>query len=344
MKIVAAHPGPHFSVHDVHVGWVEALQDLGNQVAEYNLGERLTFYDSAMVELPGKKLRKALSPKDATDLAVNGLYSTLYRLRPDVLFVTYAQFYPMELLDIARSYGTKVVLMHTESPYEDERQLEQAAHADINLINDPVSLEKFRAIAPTYYMPHSYRPTLHRSGSIDSSVAADLVFIGTGYPSRIRFFESMDLTGIDFFLGGNWQLMKKESPLWKYLAHEPDRCLDNEQTVTVYRSSRIGLNMYRRETAEVENECEVQGIALGPREVEMAATRMFFLREPREEGDELLWMLPQYESPEEVPSLTRWWLDHERERFEVAGKAREAVADRTFKNRAIQLMQLLEGK
>ncbi len=41
MRFLVAHPGPGFSVHDVHVGWVEALSELGEQVKAFNLDDRL---------------------------------------------------------------------------------------------------------------------------------------------------------------------------------------------------------------------------------------------------------------------------------------------------------------
>ena len=37
MRILIVHPGPDFSVHDVHVGYVEALRELGVETVEYNL-------------------------------------------------------------------------------------------------------------------------------------------------------------------------------------------------------------------------------------------------------------------------------------------------------------------
>lgn len=44
MRILMVHPGPDFSVHDLDVftGWQEAFQELGVEVAAYNLNDRLT--------------------------------------------------------------------------------------------------------------------------------------------------------------------------------------------------------------------------------------------------------------------------------------------------------------
>lgn len=341
MRILAAHPGPAFSVHDCYVGWVEAFRDLGHQVAEFNLSERLTFYDAALLEVGEQKFRKALSAEQAQSLAVNGLYAALYKVRPDVLFAVSAFFYPPELFDLARAYGTRVVVLHTESPYEDGRQLQTAEHADLNLLNDPTNLAAFERVAPTVYTPHSYRPTVHTPGPAVPEYRSEFAFVGTGYQSRIAFFEAMNLDGLDVLLAGNWTRLDETYPLRAFVPHDLEECLDNTQTVQVYRSTQVGLNLYRR---EAEAEHLAAGWAMGPREVEMAATGLFFLRDPRAEGDEVLSMLPTFTTPEDAADQLRWWLSKPDSRREMAGKAREAIADRTFTQQAERVLRLLDSK
>lgn len=340
MRFLAAHPGPNFSVHDCYVGWVEALRGLGHQVAEFNLSERLTFYDAAVVEV-GETFRKALTAEQAQSLAVNGLYAALYKTRPDVMLAVSAFFYPPELLDLARAYGTRVVVLHTESPYEDGRQLQVAEHADLNLINDPTNLEAFQRVAPTVYTPHSFRPSVHSVGPAIPDLRSDVAFVGTGYHSRIAFLEAMDLDGLDVLLAGNWKLLDEQSPLRRHVAHDPEECLDNTQTVEVYRSATVGLNLYRREAEAAHLSA---GWAMGPREVEMAACGLFFLRDPRPEGDEVLPMLPTFTTPEDASDQLKYWLDHPDTRLALAGKAREAIADRTFTTQAARMLRLLDSQ
>lgn len=339
MRILIAHPGPNFSVHDVFIGWREALVDLGQQVAIYNLDDRLTFYDAAMHELPDGTLRKALPHEQAVDLAANGLLSACYQIWPDVVLLISALFIPQWLLEIMSRRGHKVVLIHTESPYQDDEQIARAAHAAYNLVNDPTNLERFRQVAPADYLPHSYRPSVHHPGPPHPDLACDLCFIGTAFDSRVAFFEAMDLDGLDVLLGGNWQQLDEGSPLRKHLAHDANACLDNEQAAEAYRSARAGLNLYRREADRPEL---AQGWALGPREVEMAACGLFFLRDPRPEGDDLLPTLPTFESPEQASRQLRWWLDHPLEQEQAAAAAREAIEDRTFHNQAAALLQRLD--
>jgi hypothetical protein len=326
-------------VQDVRNGWVEALRELGQHVIEFDLGERLAFYGSVHIDRDGE-WRPATTPEGAYDLAVNSLYSTLYQAWPDVLLVISGFFIPPKLLDRAKRTRTRVVIVHTEAPYEDQRQLELAKWADINLINDPTNIEAFNEVAPTRYAPHAYRPSVHSPGPADPNLACDLGFVGTGFPSRVWFFEQMDLSGLDVILGGNWMSLPPESPLHKYVPHAIEECMDNDQAVQVYRSAKVGMNLYRREAERSELSA---GWAMGPREVELAATGCFFLRDPRPESNDVFWMLPTFSSPEEASDLLRYWLPREAERERLAGLARAAIADRTFTTHAKSLLRLLDA-
>lgn len=340
MRIVVAQPGPEWSVQDVYAGWVEALRGLGHQVYEFNLNDRLVFYDRAAIEVADGEYRKAVPDADkVAGLAFNGLAAMLYKARPHLLLVVSGFFIPAELLDQARSYGTKVVLLHTESPYEDERQLKLAGHVDLNLLNDPTNMTAFNLQGPTVYMPHAYRPSMHKPGPVQPELASEFVFVGTGFPSRIRFLGAMNLDGIDVALAGQWQALDDGSPLRKYVAHDVSECLDNTDAIGLYQSGKVGINLYRREAERPELST---GWAMGPREVELAACGLFFLRDPRPEGDDLLSMLPTFTSPGEAGDLLRWWLAHDDARARAAVQAREAIADRTFDNHAARLLRLLE--
>lgn len=340
MRIVLAHPGPQFSVHDLYVGWIEAFRELDVKVIPFNLDDRLSFYDSTFFNVAEGKFKKATTPEQSIEFAVNGLNATLYKTVPDVLMVISGFLIPADLLEHARRYGTKVVLVHTEQPYELGRESALAEHADLNLVNDPVNIDRFPA--GTYYQGHCYRPELHRPGTPDPNCAADLAFVGTGFASRIAFFEAMTGAGLDehdVLLGGNWQQTPDGSPLRKFLAHDVTECLDNATTALIYRSASVGLNLYRREHDEHD---DAEGWAIGPREVEMAACGMPFLRDPRGEGDALFPAHLRFDSPAEALDGLRWWLDHPEHRAESARAARAAIADRTFHQAAVRLLQHIE--
>ena len=339
MRWVVAAPGPSFSVQDVFTGWCEALRELGQQVHTFNLDERLSFFGSLLKETrtPGM-FERAVTAEQSYSMASDTLYSTLYQVWPDVLLVISGFFIPTQLLDRARRTRTRVVIVHTESPYEDDRQVTLAPYADLNLVNDPTNLHRYPA--GTRYVPHAYRPTLHHPGPADPNLACDFTFNGTGYGSRIAFFNQMDLAGLDVMLTGNWNFLDEDSPLRKYVGHDIETCLDNDKVRETYWSAKAGINLYRREAERPEL---AAGWSMGPREVEMAACGLFYLRDPRPEGDELLPMLPTFTSPGDASEQLRWWLARPDQRDAAARKAREAVAGRTFTANAADLLRLLDA-
>lgn len=340
MRILAVRPGPQFSVQDVHDGWIWGLRQTGCEVVDYNHDDRLDFYTRVHVEAADGGQRPACNPHQALAMAMNSLHAACYQYGPDVLLVTSAFFLMGEALGVIRARGTKVVILHTESPYEDDLQLQRAAHADLNLINDPINLGRFLDVAPTVYMPHAWRPDRHVRRHPKPEHVSDVCFVGTGFPSRIEFLEQVDWTGIDLALAGMWQRLDEDSPLRKHLAHDVEECLPNEDAIALYSASKASLNLYRREATKPELST---GWAMGPREVELAAMGVFFLRDPRGEGDEILPMLPKFSGPADFGEQMRWWLAHDDARQAAAAKAQEAVASRRFDLHAQQLLRLLNA-
>ena len=346
MRWLLVHPGPNFSVADVFNGWSEALTGLGEQVMEYNLDRRLTFYDAALLETGvtdeetgHPQIRKAVTRDEAIGLAADGLLGAAYRWWPDVILCTSAFFTPPFVLEVMRSRGHKIVMLFTESPYQDGMQLKMAEYATLSLLNDPVNIAAYQAIAPAAYMPHAYRPEVHYPPPDGVARKHDLAFVGTGFPSRVRFFSEMDLSGLDVKLAGPWLGLPEDSPLRDWTATDPDNCTDNTETAGIYRQSRAGINFYRRES---EDEHQGEGWACGPREIEQAACQLFFLRDPRGEGDVLFDMLPTFSGPQDASEKLRWWLGHDAQRDKAAAAAREAAAGRTFTNNARELLRLLD--
>lgn len=345
MRWLIGHPGPAFSVHDLFEGWTEALRGLGEEVFTFNLDRRLQFYDAACIadeEQPDadgpRMFRKAMSREKAIETAAYGILGSAYQCWPHVILLISAFFTPPPLLDMMRGRGHKIILLHTESPYQDDEQLTRAAHADLNLVNDPVNLDRYTELGPAAYMPHAYRSQIHYPADRGAAKKWDLSFIGTGFPSRVKFFEAMDLDGLDVHLAGPWLNLPPDSPLRDWTMTDDEGCVDNDQTAGIYRQSRCGINFYRR---EAEGAHAGEGWAAGPREVELAACGTWFTRDPRPESDELFPMLPSYTCPAEAGEQIRWALAHPGERADAAARARAAIDDRTFTNNAKALLRII---
>lgn len=341
MRALVIEPGPAFSVDDVRRGICLGLQANGSDVVSFNLGARVEFYTDAKLERNGE-LKAAFDYDSACRLACSGIKEACWDLRPDVVIIVSSFFIPPDLYENLRLRGVHIVLWLTEAPYEDERQIPMAGYADTVIVNDPTNLERFRQVNPnTHYIPHAYLPQVHHAKSRTGEIPFS--FVGTGYPSRIEFFEKMDWPCTPT-LAGNWQSVTDDSPLIPYLLHDRGECMDNDDAAHLYRASVTSANLYRKETQEADKLTAaqlVEGWAIGPREVELAACGTYFAREARAEGDGLFPMLPVFSEPSELADIIRWALEHPDERFAAAQQARAAIADRTFENHAKELLRLV---
>lgn len=340
-KVLLVHPGPEFSVADVYDGLAKGLVAGGAEVYPFNLHERLAFYTGAHMK-KGRRWVPAFLTEDAMIHAAKGIETSCYELWPDVVILMSGFFIPPHVMKVLANRPHHVVLWCTESPYEDDKQARPARLADTVILNDPTNIQQFRSDvnARTWYLPHSYDPDRHHPGPVEPEMECDFAFVGTGFPSRIDFFEKVDWSGIDARFAGNWIAVEDDSPLVPMMNDPRGWCFENVNAARLYRSAKVNANLYRKETSEGGS---ADGWAMGPREVELAACGAFFLREPRGEGDAMFPFLPTFTTPVEFQDALRWWLAHPEERESAAAQARAAIADRTFTNAAALLLQLVDG-
>lgn len=341
MRVLMVHPGPSFSVADVYNGWRDAFLELGCEVFEAHLDSDLNVFTAAeFTHGETGERAKLFSLEAAWQLSMRSLYAECFRTWPDLVFNVYGMMVSPNVLRTIRGRGIKVATLYTESPYEDPTQLERAGVPDLVMVNDPTNLEAFKAVnRNSFYQPHCYRPEVHKPGRVSEQFRSDFCFVGTGYKSRVEFLEQVDWSGIDVTLAGHWRYLQDDSPLMQFLAHEREHCCDNSETVKLYRGTKVSANLYRQET---EEGADHRGWAMGPREVELAATETFYLTEARGENREVLPMVPTFTEPGEFGELVRYFLAHPRERNRIARQARAQIADRTFVNAASTFLQRLE--
>ena len=338
MRAVVCHPGPAFSVADVHAGVVSGLKTHGVDVISLNFDDYLSFFTQVSLERDGEWVR-ALEYEHAVRVAsVACLEAACYEFWPHVVIIVSWFFIPPDKYSLIRERGHKLVLWCTESPYEDERQMWMASSADVVVINDPTNIDEFRKYNKnTYYIPHGYNPAVHHPGDPIPGLESDFCFVGTGYPSRVEFLEKVDWTGLDRkILAGNWGGVADDSPLFPMLMSAREECIDNADAADLYRSTVCSANLYRKEAMRDE---DAAGWAMGPREVELAACETFYAREPRGESDALFPMLPTFTTPMELGDIVRWANTNPGLARDAARQARAAVADRTFDNNVAQLLR-----
>jgi spore maturation protein CgeB len=173
MKALIVHPGPAFSVADVYNGWAKGLEQVGVHVEGFNLDARVDFYTAAKLEHDGET-RNAFSTEVAVALALKGLEAACYEYWPDIVLIISGFYFDECVCELIRMRGHKLVLIHTESPYEDDRQIQAAQSADLNVVNDPTNIERFPA--GTVYLPHCYDPDVHYPRDPVKGMEAGLLF------------------------------------------------------------------------------------------------------------------------------------------------------------------------
>lgn len=339
MRVLVIEPGPAFSVQDVCEGWVEGLRSNGVQTVQLNYGDRLAFYDKAVEE--------ALGPDhelDAIRVASKQIEAACFEVWPDWVVIITGFSVPLATMQLIRARGIKVCLVLTESPYQDDEQMLYAPYVDAVTLNDPAGLERFAAVnGRSIYVPHGYSPErIAAHAQPRDEFRTDFCFVGTGFPSRQRFFEQVRWPeGYDCRLAGWWGAIADDSIIHGMLAHPIAQGSPNDQTLARYASTKVSANLYRKEANRPELS---SGWAMGPREVELAASGTFFLREPRGESDDVFGdILPTFRTPEEFSDLLAYWLADERsqERTQRAEAAKAAVADRSFHNITSRVLRLL---
>jgi hypothetical protein len=241
---------------------------------------------------------------------------------------------------LLRRAGIPVVVLFTESPYDDEQQQKILPFVRMAWTN-----ERSSARDGVKYLPHAYRPLVHQpTGGDDAEIPAhDVVFVGTGFEERLEILRAVDWSGIDLGLyGPSWSLLGSRARVRQYIR---GGAVDNEATAILYRKAKIGLNLYRRSKGFGRHAPRItEAESLNPRAYELAATGCFTVSERRPEVAEIFGSLvPTFETPEELGAILRRWLADDEGRARTRAALPGAVIGHDWQARAAQIESDLRG-
>lgn len=277
MRLLVVGAGSSYSTKDVEVGYYQALANLGHELIPYGLDHRI---DAAADYL--RFLRRRLKVKDkptradADYLASQGVLERALSNEVDGVLVVAANHLHHKVYPLLRRVGIHTAAILTESPYEDESYAEILPYLDIAWTNERTSAKRLGisylpACYGMWHYPNSRRMTLD-----DIVGHHDVVFVGSGFPERAKLLESVDWSGIDLGLYGDWHTLPARSRLRKHLR---GGVVENAITGQLYRNARVALNLYRdSDTAE----------SLNPRAYEIAACGAVQVSQYRVEADDVL--------------------------------------------------------
>ncbi len=337
LRVIVAHPGASFATADVFWGLFHGLKYHDVEVFPYRFDQRLAAARASLYwEWRTKKRHQPDLPQpNAADLSYGagiGLIEMALRQQADVVIVVSAMLLHPDVLIRLKQAHLRVVVLFTESPYDHEQEMKVARLVDGGWTNERCVVGEFRKVNPCFgYLPHGFDPIVHRTDTpIDESVPAhDVVFVGTGFRERYRWFNSIDWTGINLGLYGSWDkklLNKQVRPMVR------GGIVDNARAALLYRRAKIGLNLYRTSKGWGADAPQIaHAESVNPRAYELAATGTFFLSDYRSESREVFGdLVPMFRSPIEAAGLIRQWLADDAGRAHIAAALPASIAEASW--------------
>ncbi len=307
MRIAVVHPGTQWSTSDVYEGLCYGLEQQGVEVVR---DAAITRPDAFVV---------------VTGIRTQGCVSDL--LRSDI----------------------PVTVLFTESPYEQDKELALAANVAGCWTHERTAVDAFRAVNKNVaYLPHAWHPGVHtpipQPGDEDVP-AHDVVFVGSGFRERVKFFNEIDWTGIDLGLYGIWADLGLKPQVEACVRSGP---IPNTQAAALYRRAKIGLNLYRRLPFELVRDVPenwVMAESLNPRAYELAACGTCQVTEYRAESPELFFdSVPRFKIPRAAEAWFRTLLTEQDFRRQALGPISCAyVSGHSWTDRASQVLQDLHA-
>jgi len=350
LKLLCVHPGASSSTSDVADGLTYGLEHHGVELVRYRLDQRIERshrwlnYNWRKTQKKNPSIEKPTSADIFYQAGIGALEMGL-RHQVDCVLVVSAMFLHPDVIILMKRAGLKVVVLFTESPYDQERELAIAKLVDGCWTCERTSAEAFQAVnACAGYLPHAWHPERHGQGTdgAEHNVPShDVVFVGTGFHERIAWLDAIDWTGIDLGLYGNWQQLGSRNVLRRYVR---EGVVDNRRAAALYRRAKIGLNLYRTSkgwgrTAPAIAHAE----SLNPRAYELAKCGAFTLSTFRAEVPEVFGdLVPTCTESSEASALIRSWLANPEGRARVQGQLPACVAESSWVQRSTRVIGDLE--
>lgn len=333
------------SVSDIQDGYEEGFKATGHEVYTYKLCERVAEAERDLTRKWQRSAKEQGFPKpNEADIAYYAGVPLLERymwFRPDWVIAVSGKWLHPQVIVWLRQMGARVAVLLTESPYETENGEDKFIQfVNLAWTNERSVVPYLRKFNPhTYYLPHAHDPAKHKpdDDGIADVPSHDVVFVGTGFQERMDILNAVDWTGIDLGLYGTWPLMGSRANLRQYIR---GGIVENKGAASLYRRSKIGLNLYRTSKQLNPKGGRIDGAeSLNPRALELAACGVFQISDYRREVEEVFGAsVLTFERPDALEETIRAYLAHPELRANAAARARYAVQARTYAVNATQMI------
>lgn len=243
--------------------------------------------------------------------------------------------------------GIKTAIWMTDDPYYLDIASNIAKYYHFVFTQDIncVSFYKSVGCSNVFHLPLAADPTIFYPKSVDSKYKSDILFIGSAFANRVRFFDTIShyLLNKDFFIIGPWWERLKDYPLLEHKIFT-NIWLSPEETANYYNGSKIVINLHRQhDDLEInKNSKKIKGLSVNPRTFEISACGSFQLTDVRE--DLYTYYTPGYDistytTPNELINKIEYYLNHEYERKEMSLRAlRKTHENHNYINRVWKML------
>ena len=335
MRILIAYPGPTHSTFDVAAGYEKALRNLGHIVYGYPYHKWLNFYGEVLLHWESLHEQYQVDRNDVVLHSSLHLVIAAVEFVPDVVIIVSGSALHKHAYDLLARMNLPLVLLLTESPYEDDMQAQilELAHIAHAFTNECLSVERLTETGvPVTYLPHSFDPEIHKPIDVNGEYQSDVFFHGTLWPERSRLLDS--LAGLPFNLRVTG-LDLGEPVDGKHL-------IDNDELARWYNGAKICLNHHRTFRKQLgDNIGADEAISIGPRAYEIAACGAFQLCDV---GRQELYSVfggsvPTYKDAEDLNAKVSYYMGRPDARRDLAELARLRVQGCTFEDRAREIVE-----
>lgn len=355
MRILAIQPGASYATADVYEGDIAALQrnDSVEHVYQFLLDRRI---DRAGQWLTWnwRKSRRSHpdlpkpEPAEIIYWASSPSLEMAARIQPDWVVIWSGMYLLKDVITLlGRIKGVKTAIVLTECPYDDARQVEWAARADVVFVNDRVSLPLMQSVCRhVEYLPNAYDPgliaeALTEDHGSDAHPPHDVVFVGSLFQERVELFSAVDWRGIDFAIYGGAYTLPSRHRLRKYVR---GGLVPNATALAIYRAAKIGVNPHRQSIGFGRHAPRITDAwSVNPRALELAAMGTYQICDnSRGELHDIFGeSVSTYSTPKELEFAIREAIANPGAMLAASSRAQKLAEGRTYGMRAEIISRVL---
>ena len=274
-------------------------------------------------------------------------------IRPDLMLVLDAlnHTFPAVRADEVRAMGIKTAVWLPDDPYHTDLTIQIAPHYDYVFTFEKSCVYLYQQLGcqHVYYVAGGANTRYIRPQVVDDEYRSDICFIGSAFWKRVELIDSIApyLATKRLKIIGYWWDRLKHYSLLANRIHS--YWLTPEETAKYYAGAKIVINLHRANDDPTHNTNSrlIPALSVNPRLFEISACGTLQISDEREElqhyytpGKEI----ETFATPEELVRKIEFYLNHEKERRDIALRALDrTVHEHSYVRRLANILDIVFG-